>query len=56
MKELEDLAYASRSNPHDRLALYIELLEAHVKHQANLLECFKQELEQIIIKLSKEQS
>jgi hypothetical protein len=56
MKELKDLAFQSRSNPQERLALYVELLEAHVKHQANLLETFKQELEQIIIKLSKEQS
>jgi len=56
MKELKDLAYASRSNPQEQLALYVELLEAHVKNQANLLETFKQKLDEVINLLSRSRS
>ena len=56
MKQLKDLAYASRSHPQERLALYVELLEAHIQQQDQLLETYKQELDQIIIELSKEQA
>ena len=53
---LKDLAFKSRDNPQDRLALYVELLEAHIKSQDALLETFQQELDQILIELSQEQS
>jgi hypothetical protein len=56
MKQLKDLAYASRNHPQERLALYVELLEAHIKHQDDLLATFQQELDQILIELSKEQA
>ena len=56
MKQLKDMAYASRNNPQECLALYVELLEAHIKQQDQLLETFQQELDQIIIELSKEQA
>lgn len=53
---LKDLAFKSRDNPQDRLALYVELLEAHIQSQDALLETFQQELDQILIELTKEQS
>ena len=56
MKQLKDFAYASSGNPEECLALYVELLEAHIKHQDDLLATFQQELDQIRIELSKEQS
>ena len=56
MKQLKDLAFKSRSHPQERLALYVELLEAHIQQQDQLLETYKQELDQIIIELSKEQA
>jgi hypothetical protein len=56
MKQLKDQAYKSRSHPQERLALYVELLEAHIQQQDQLLETYKQELDQIIIELSTEQS
>jgi hypothetical protein len=56
MKQLKDFAYASSGNPEECLALYVELLEAHIKHQDDLLATFQQELDQILIELSKEQA
>jgi len=56
MKQLKDFAYASRSNPEECLALYVELLESHIQRQNQLLETYKQEFDQISIQLSKEQS
>ena len=53
---LKDLAFKSRDNPQDRLALYVELLEAHIQSQDELLKTFQQELDQILIELSQEQS
>jgi hypothetical protein len=53
---LKDLAFKSRDNPQDRLALYVELLEAHIQSQDALLETFQQELDQILIELTQEQS
>jgi hypothetical protein len=53
---LKDLAFKSRDNPQDRLALYVELLEAHIRSQDELLETFQQELDQILIELTQEQS
>jgi hypothetical protein len=56
MKQLKDLAFASRNNPQECLALYVELLEAHIQQQDRLMETFKQELDEVIIELSTEQS
>ena len=53
---LKDLAFQSSNNPQDRLALYVELLEAHIQSQDALLELFQQELNQILIELTQEQS
>jgi hypothetical protein len=53
---LKDLAFKSRNNSQDRLALYVELLEAHIQSQDELLETFRQELDLILIELSQEQS
>jgi hypothetical protein len=52
---LKDLAFKSRDNPQDRLALYVELLEAHIQSQDALLELCQQELDQIFIELTQEQ-
>jgi hypothetical protein len=56
MKQLKDFAYASRSNPEERIALYVELLEAHIRQQEQLLENFKQELDEVINLLSRSKS
>jgi hypothetical protein len=56
MKQLKDFAYASRSHPQERLALYVELLESHIQRQEELLATFQHELDQIRIELCKEQS
>jgi len=56
MKQLKDLAYRIHRHPQERLAFYAELLEAHIKHQDDLLATFQQELDQIRIELSKEKS
>jgi len=56
MKLLKDLAFKSRDNPQDRLALYVELLEAHIQSQDALLETFQQELDLLLIELTQEQA
>ena len=56
MKQLKDLAFKSRSHPQERLALYVELLEAHIQQQDQLLETFKQELDEVINLLSRNKS
>jgi hypothetical protein len=56
MKLLKDLAFQSCNNPQDRLACYVTLLESHIEQQNHLLEIFKQELQQIVLELSQEQS
>ena len=53
---LKDLAHKSRDNSQDRIACYVELLEAHIETQNHLLETFKQELDQIVLELLQEQS
>ena len=53
---LKDLAFKSRDNPQDRLALYVELLEAHIQSQDALLETFQQELALLLIELTQEKS
>ena len=56
MKQLKDLAYASRNNPQECIALYVELLEAHIQQQDRLLETFRQELDEVINLLSRNKS
>ncbi len=56
MKLLKDLAFKSSNNPQEQIACYVALLEAHIETQNHLLETFQQELDQIIIELSQEQS
>ena len=56
MKQLKDFAYASSGNPEECLALYVELLESHIQRQDQLLENFKQELDEVINLLSRSRS
>ena len=56
MKQLKDLAHKSRDNPQDRLACYVELLEAHIETQNHLLETTQQELALLLIELTQEKS
>ena len=56
MKQLKDMAFKSRSHPQERLALYVELLEAHIQQQDRLLETFRQELDEVINLLSRNKS
>jgi len=53
MKQLKDMAYASCNNPQEQLALYVELLEAHIVHQNQMLEVFQKELDEVINLLSR---
>jgi hypothetical protein len=53
---LKDLAFKSRDNPQDRLALYVELLEAHIQSQDALLELCQQELDLLLTELTQEKS
>jgi hypothetical protein len=45
-----------KEDQQEQLASSIELLEALIQHQKQLLETYRQELDQIRIELSKEQS
>ena len=56
LENFAQLAAKYSSNPRDRLAFHVGLLEAHIRNQDALLETFKQELDQILIELSQEQS
>ena len=56
LENFAQLAAKYSSNPRDRLAFHVGLLEAHIRSQDALLETFQQELDQIIIELSQEQS
>ncbi len=56
MKQLKDLAFESRDNPQDRLALYDELLEAHIQSQDALLELCHKELDLLLTAFTQEQS
>jgi hemerythrin-like domain-containing protein len=56
MKQLKDLAHKSRDNPQDRLACYVELLEAHIETQNELIATFEQELGLLSIELTQEKS
>ena len=56
LARLKDLAFKSRELPQDRLACYVELLEAHIKTQNELIETFEQELGLLSIELTQEKS
>lgn len=56
MKQLKDMAYASRNNPQECIALYVELLEGHIRQQDRLLKTFRQELDEVINLLERSKS
>ena len=56
LENFAQLAAKYSSNPRDRLAFHVGLLEAHIRSQDELLETFKQELDQIVLELLQEQS
>jgi|LakMenEpi03Aug12_release.lakeMendotaPanAssembly.Ray.scaffolds.fasta_scaffold105411_7 hypothetical protein len=56
LENFAQLAASHSTNYADRVALHIKLLEAHIQSQDALLETFQQELDQILIELSQEQS
>ena len=53
---LKDLAFKNRDNPQDRLACYVEFLEAHIETQNELIATFEQELGLLSIELTQEKS
>ena len=53
---LKDLAFKNRDNPLDRLACYVELLEAHIETQDELIATFEQELGLLSIELTQEKT
>jgi hypothetical protein len=56
LENFAQLAALQSTNYEERLALHIKLLEAHIRSQDELLETFQQEIDQIIIELTQEQS
>lgn len=56
LEKFTQLAAKYSDNQADRLAYQVGLLEAHIRHQEELLETFQQEYDQIIIQIHKEQS
>jgi hypothetical protein len=56
LENFSQLAAKYSDNQADRLAYHVGLLEAHIKHQDELLATFQQEFEQIIFEMNKEQS
>ena len=53
---LKELAFKAGDNAQDQIALYVELLEAHIETQNHLLETTQQELDLILIELTQEKS
>ena len=53
---LKQLAFKAGDNAQDQIALYVELLEAHIGSQNALLQTTQQELDLILIELTQEQS
>ena len=53
---LKELAFKAGDNAQDQIALYVELLEAHIGCQNALLQTTQQELDLILIELSQEKS
>ena len=56
LEKFTQLAAKYSDNQADRLAYHVGLLEAHIRHQEELLETFQQEYDQIITQIHKEQS
>jgi hypothetical protein len=56
LENFTQLAAKYSDNQANRLAYHVGLLEAHIRHQDQLLETFQQELDQIIIEMHKEQA
>ena len=56
LENFTQLAAKYSDNQADRLAYHVGLLEAHIRHQDDLLETFRQEFDQIIIELTREQA
>jgi hypothetical protein len=53
---LKQLAFTSRAKPQDRLACYVEFLEAHIETQNEVIKTFEQELDLLSIELTQEKS
>lgn len=53
---LKELAFKAGDNAQDQIALYVELLEAHIETQTHLLEITQQELALLLIELTQEKS
>lgn len=56
LETFNQLAAKYSSNQADRLAFHVGLLEGHIKSQDQLLENFKQELDEVINLLSRSRS
>lgn len=56
LAHFKDLAHNSRDNPQDRLACYVELLEAHIGSQNAVIDTFVEELKLLLIELTQEKS
>jgi hypothetical protein len=53
---LKELAFKAGDNAQDQIALYVELLEAHIGCQNALIATFEQELGLLSIELTQEKS
>ena len=53
---LKELAFKAGDNAQDQIALYVELLEAHIGSQNALLQTTQQELALLLIELTQEKS
>lgn len=56
MKQLKDLAFKRSNNPQDQIACYVELLEAHIEAQNQVIKIFQQEIDLLLIELTQEKS
>ena len=52
----KELAFKAGDNAQDQIALYVELLEAHIETQNHLLKTIQQELGLLLIQLTQEKS
>jgi hypothetical protein len=53
---LKNIAKKRHDNPQERLACYVELLEAHIETQNEVIETFEQELNILTLVLTQEKS
>ena len=56
LENFAQLAAKYSSNPRDRLAFHVGLLEAHIRSQDEVLKTFQQELNLLLIELTQEQA